>query len=227
MSIRAIAWAFEQDVPPTSKLVLLKLADNANDEGWCWPAQSTLARHTSLTRETVNRHISKLESAGLLTIKRRTQESVNLPNHYRLNLRGVVTEDHIGCDRRSQGVVTEDHTNRQKANVIEPSERICGSAREIFDYWRKVMKKPKARFGADQRTKIQARIDEGWSAEDLRLAIDGCKSSDWHMGGNPGGKRYDSIDLIFRNSGKVQQFIDLNDSGARGAVSLWLEDGDE
>lgn len=235
MSIKAICWAFEQDLPPTSKLVLLKLADNANDDGWCWPSQATLARHTSLTRETVNRHIAKLEESGHLTVKRRKQEGVNLPNHYLLNLRGVVsdeggvvTEDHNGSDRRSQPVVTEDHTNRQKAIVNEPSKVKTGifrsdPARDIFEYWQGIMEKPRAKFGADQRKKINARLEEGWEPDLLKQAVDGCKASDWHMGANPRNRRYDSIDLIFRNAGKVQEFIDLNQSTNTTAAAAWLE----
>lgn len=119
MSIRAISWAFDAEVPPTTKLVLLKLADNSNDDGYCWPSQSTIARHTGLTRETINRHIRKLRHEGLVEIRHRMEDGVSLPNHYRLNLGGVVTENHRGCDGESQGVVTENHTEPSVRTVNE------------------------------------------------------------------------------------------------------------
>lgn len=217
MSIRAIAWAFEQDVPPTSKLVLLKLADNANDEGWCWPAQSTLARHTSLTRETVNRHISKLEAAGLLAVKRRTQEGVNLPNYYRLNLGGVVTEDHTGCDRRSQGVVTEDHTNRQKATVTEPKESARPQKPDWVDQqvWSDLLaarRAKKAPLTATAWSRIEGQIREGESkGYDPNDMLAEMVAAGWQ------GFR---VDWYERRTGK-------NSATARNAVSMWLENGDE
>lgn len=36
-------------------------------------------------------------------------------------------------------------------------------------------------------------------------AIIGCKESEWHMGSNPGGKKYNSIELILRVSKKPEQ----------------------
>jgi hypothetical protein len=38
-------------------------------------------------------------------------------------------------------------------------------------------------------------------------AIDGCAASDWHMGRNPGNKRYDDLELIFRNQKQVDMFL--------------------
>ncbi len=48
------------------KLVLLKLADNANDKGECWPSHQHIADHTEMGRSTVKGHIKALEQAGFL-----------------------------------------------------------------------------------------------------------------------------------------------------------------
>ena len=160
MSIKAIAWAFEQDVPPTTKLVLLKLADNANDEGLCWPAQSTLSRHTGLARETVNRHVKKLEQLGILKIRRRSKEGVSLPNHYLLNLRGVVTENHRGSDSESHGVVTEDHTEPSGSTVSKPNGQTAPDRfREFWEAYPKKRDRKKAR-DAWKRKRLDSRADQ-------------------------------------------------------------------
>jgi len=39
-------WAWRQGLPPTPKLVLMALADAADDHGVCWPSVTTLARDT-------------------------------------------------------------------------------------------------------------------------------------------------------------------------------------
>jgi hypothetical protein len=55
LSNRAITWALHQKIPATPKLVLLVLANAANDkEGLtCWRSHSLLAAETSLNRTTV------------------------------------------------------------------------------------------------------------------------------------------------------------------------------
>ena len=48
------------------KLVLLALADCANDEGECWPSIATLRRKTGAGERTIQRSIDSLQKAGLL-----------------------------------------------------------------------------------------------------------------------------------------------------------------
>ena len=66
MSLEAITWAFRQKLPSSEKLVLLTLADYADDENKCWPKQDTLAERTGLARQTVNVKLSSLEKRGLI-----------------------------------------------------------------------------------------------------------------------------------------------------------------
>ena len=83
-------------------------------------------------------------------------------------------------------------------------------AQEVFDYWKEQMGKAKARFIPKRRTAIKARFKEGYTVEDCKLAIDGCKASSYHMGENTEGKDgagvvYDGFQLIFR-AGNVERF---------------------
>jgi hypothetical protein len=44
MSSKAVGWAFEQYAgSPGAKVVLMALADEANDKGECWPGQKRIA----------------------------------------------------------------------------------------------------------------------------------------------------------------------------------------
>ncbi len=95
MAIRWISWAFDTECPSsTAKFVLVKLADNANDDGDCFPSLDYICRHTQLTRPTVVKAIKLLEEAGLLTVERQKVGKVNLANRY--HLRGVVKEVNQG-----------------------------------------------------------------------------------------------------------------------------------
>ena len=75
MSLEAITWAFRQSLTPSEKLVLLTLADYADDENKCWPKQETLSTRTGLTRPTIALKMKSLENAGLLTRQKRQYSS--------------------------------------------------------------------------------------------------------------------------------------------------------
>lgn len=66
MSIKAMNWAWEQPLPPVPKLVLMALADNADDHGYCWPKMKTIAAKCSTSERTVQRTIKTLLVAGML-----------------------------------------------------------------------------------------------------------------------------------------------------------------
>lgn len=87
------------------KMVLLKLADQANDDGFCWPSYQTIAEACQVSRRTVIRHIKSLEADGFLTITKTYDKAnkKNFSNKYQLTLdRGVklslVTESHHPSD---------------------------------------------------------------------------------------------------------------------------------
>lgn len=67
MSIRVMAEVWDLPLSSTEKLVLLALADCANDEGDCWPSIATLGRKASVGERSVQRSIQALKEAGHLT----------------------------------------------------------------------------------------------------------------------------------------------------------------
>lgn len=74
---------------PSRKLVLMKLADNANDDGVCWPKVEYIADHCEMSERTVQRHLRDLEKQGLIRItERKRSNSVNSSNLYTLTLNG-------------------------------------------------------------------------------------------------------------------------------------------
>jgi len=78
---------------------------------------------------------------------------------------------------------------------------------EIFDYWVKVMNKPKAKLIPARTTKIKARLKEGYTVDEVKLAVDGCAKSPHNMGDNDRCTVYDDIELICRNGVKLERFI--------------------
>lgn len=92
----------------------------------------------------------------------------------------------------------------------EKHKLIKDNALTVFNYYKKILKHPNAKFTPDKEKKITTRLNEGYSVEDCCLAIDGCSKSEWHMGKNDEHKKYDSIELIFRNGGKIEEFMGYN-----------------
>lgn len=96
MSIKAINWAWGLRLPPTSKLILMAIADSASDMGECWMSNSLTAEKCSVSTRTVQRMISKFASMGLLSIQPRyTPSGRQTSNIYKLNLDSNVNPDNL------------------------------------------------------------------------------------------------------------------------------------
>jgi DNA-binding transcriptional regulator YhcF (GntR family) len=77
MSIHYISQAWKTPVADyKAKLVLLKLADNANDEGIAWPHIDTIATETGLSRRGVFRALNQLEEDKLIERNRGRNEVI-------------------------------------------------------------------------------------------------------------------------------------------------------
>ncbi|MFW8589915.1 helix-turn-helix domain-containing protein [Glaciecola sp. 2405UD65-10] len=87
-SISALVWSKEFH-SANAKFVMLKLADNANDKGECWPSYLTIAKYCGLSRQTAIAQITKLESYDLLKIEPRKGKKGSASNRYKLNLKSI------------------------------------------------------------------------------------------------------------------------------------------
>ena len=66
MSIALMSTAFKASVTCTQKMVLLALADSANDQGECYPSVQNLIQKCSLSERAVQKSIVELEALGHL-----------------------------------------------------------------------------------------------------------------------------------------------------------------
>lgn len=67
MSVILMAKAWQASVDNAArKLVLMKLADNADDNGFCWPSYKHLAQQCEMSRRTVMRHVDDLMLTGFV-----------------------------------------------------------------------------------------------------------------------------------------------------------------
>lgn len=118
MSLDALNWAFKLKVAPAGKkLVLIALANWADEKGVTWPAHTTLATITGQVKSTVRKYLVELEAEGLITRTSRYQEKgQQISNQYLLSVGGCrVTAG--GVPGVGTGGVPRDGTN-----TLRPSD---------------------------------------------------------------------------------------------------------
>lgn len=76
------------------KMVLLKLADQANDCGECWPSYQTIADACECSRSAVKAQVRELEKMGLLRRSFRSNGTSTTSNLFRLDLSLAAQENH-------------------------------------------------------------------------------------------------------------------------------------
>jgi Helix-turn-helix domain len=94
MSWPALAWAVKQKTgSPHSKLLLLLLANRADDDGICWPSQINLADQSEQSADTVQRHLRNLEGRFIRRARNRRTRGRWPGFVYQLLMPGVVDGD--------------------------------------------------------------------------------------------------------------------------------------
>ncbi len=132
-------WAWRQVLTPTLKLVLMALADAADDHGVCWPSVSTLAKKCTVSTRTVQRSLRALIDRRLLIAEpRQRRDGSSTSNRYRLRTAGG---DNLSPPRDARDTrpgqlcrgdpdmpVTPGTTNRI---VIDPPQPGAGEAQRL------------------------------------------------------------------------------------------------
>jgi hypothetical protein len=94
---------------PLRKLVLIKLCDQANDDGECWPSLAAISEACEATPRAVQAHLSEMEKMGVLSIQPRYVDGRQTSNVYKINLIGTkpmdlgVNETQGGGEQNSRG----------------------------------------------------------------------------------------------------------------------------
>lgn len=89
--LQSMAWKFSlansaYKQKSNIKLVLIKLCDNASDEGYCWPSMGKIAKECDLSRRSVIGQIKKLKEMGLIEVKHRYNDKEQTSNGYQINI---------------------------------------------------------------------------------------------------------------------------------------------
>lgn len=87
MSVDISSWIWKHSPTKGSKrLLLLSLADNANDQGYCWPSIATIAKRCKMSKRYTQRLLKELEKEGHIIIIHRYDDKrdLNKSNMYQV-----------------------------------------------------------------------------------------------------------------------------------------------
>ncbi|AZL69224.1 helix-turn-helix domain-containing protein [Pseudomonas oryziphila] len=175
---------------PLRKLVLIKLADNASDQGECWPSYQHIADQCEIARSTVKTHIRELEKAGLVRREFRRNGELNQSNVFHLNLwggavaalGGGAAENPPGAtENPGGGAAAAPRTSHLSEPVNEPKPT-CTSVADGFDQFWKLYPKKKSRKDA---LKAWNKLNPGAGQQATMIAAlaNHCVSRDWAKDG--------------------------------------------
>lgn len=195
MSVKVQSYVWEHSKQKSSRLLLLiAIADNANDDGFAWPSQSTLAKKVRTTKRNVQLLCNQLEDAGELIIYNRVSESqdeqhfsnvyqIVLPGEHALpiDLRGIFKR-HVGRGSVENFARGSEKSNTRVAKTttsepsIEPSEKDSspdgGKPRsEWYDAIFEVWKYTGAINGAMQKMLQGTSNRAGWKETNLEIPL--------------------------------------------------------
>lgn len=176
MSVKVMSgvWA-DADVKGGTLLVLLALADFANDEGECWPSLDTLAHKARLSRSQTKSTVATLERDGFIEVDRGTGRETSryrivagggrklTPSTDRQGVRNRPTNLRKLTPRGSESVdplhSKEPSKNRHRTTT-EPDAAVDGKVLAFQLYEETV-----GTLDPHVAQKIQEAIDEGWTEE--------------------------------------------------------------
>jgi len=77
----------------------------------------------------------------------------------------------------------------------------------IFKYWQDTLNHPKSILDKKRERSISSALKMGYSVDDIKSAINGCKKTPHNMGVNDNNQKYDDIGLIARDASNIDRFI--------------------
>lgn len=89
---------------------------------------------------------------------------------------------------------------------------------EVFAYWCETMKKASTtKFTKERLKKVNERLKDGYTVDQLKSAIFGCSVTPHNNGTDPkgNGQKYDDLELICRTGTNVERFIGNSNANIR------------
>lgn len=121
MSIALMGLVWDSPVKSARmRLILLAIADSANDDGACWPSVGTLAKRAGCSLSTARGLVAELEQRGVLTreVRNRKTDGGQTSNMLQLNI-DMLRDLEVGAPPAGDSAGQEEPS-------VEPPDRSFG-----------------------------------------------------------------------------------------------------
>jgi hypothetical protein len=126
-------------------------------------------------------------------------------------LRCLQLEDEV---QRLRGELTKARQETEAtAALTAPTSIESAIIREVFDTWRVACGHERAKLTQDRRSKVRARLREGYTSSDLMEAVHGAAIGAYVDGR---GHKWDDLTLICRSGTNVERFIAIRQANTVG-----------
>lgn len=212
------------ELPAMTRLLAIGLLNHADDEGY-FKANPALIRAAIFPFDdsaNVPGMLQELSKAGYLRIRQGEDGKaygwvVTFLKHQRVDkpkqseIKDLCdfqddSENHpriIPDESKPEGKGKEQGTGKGTGKGNTSSSAV----RDVFVYWQSVMGKPGAILTPKRDKAVTAALKLGYTVDQIKSAIDGCKRSPFHMGVNDQRTVYDDLELICRNGENIEKFI--------------------
>jgi hypothetical protein len=185
-----LAWATE--LPAGEKLVLLALADCANDEGHCWPGVRSLAAKTGKSERSLQDALKALELAGQITRDQVVGKGCNYTVHPRKNCTPAESAPRKSRTTPPQNLretpaksAPKPSLNHQEPSESSSDDDVSLRPEHVFEFYRDVavalgLTVPRD-LTPERRQLTKARIAQ-YSLDDFKTVFAKCRDSPFLRG---------------------------------------------
>lgn len=111
---------------------------------------------------------------------------------------------HNGGPRKAHD---EPGDHRNDHGDLDHRKSIAAQARSVFAFWQEHLNHPRSIFDSKRERAVTARLKDGFTVEQLKTAVRGCKLTPFNMGQNDRHTVYDDIQIICESAKNVERFI--------------------
>tara|TARA_R110000822_G_scaffold254332_3_gene380628 strand:+ start:256 stop:1053 length:798 start_codon:yes stop_codon:yes gene_type:complete len=143
--------------------------------------------------------------AGKASAKARATKAHSKETGVEQVLNATSTGEQLNIKHKPLTTNQEPRTNKPLSNMSAKDNLSF----ELFKYWCEVMGKSisTSKLTSNRDKAIKARLKEGYTVEQIKEAIDGCRKDPFSMGQNDRQKPFNDIQLICRNGEKIESFL--------------------
>lgn len=205
------------------RAVLFVIADAANRDGeHAHPGIAAIVDGSLYAKATVYDVLKRLEETGWIVVEEpgggRGKATVyGIPGVLGVSENRTVSEPKRSNPDdetvQSSSLNGPDSDDRALCLNIETSNGLTSNAhaddeRLVFSAWVGSTGKTRSALDAKRRRLIRSRLNDGYTVDDLRLAVTGWQFSPHHRGENDRGTVYNDLGLILRDADHVDAFLE-------------------